>query len=117
VITAVPGCGVVIDYSKADAWAVGAISYEIFGQPNPFYRAVRLESRDYQEAWLPPLPSDVPADVQLVIRFLLRRSPSKVICYIYIYIFNYYIFIYTYTYIHMHWPLLTVNVVEIISCQ
>ncbi|XP_031700506.1 serine/threonine-protein kinase PINK1, mitochondrial [Anarrhichthys ocellatus] len=77
VATAVPGCGVVIDYSKADAWAVGAISYEIFGQPNPFYRAVGLESRNYQEKQLPPLPSGVSADVQLVIRFLLSRSPSK----------------------------------------
>lgn len=73
-----PGCGVVIDYSKADAWAVGAISYEIFGQDNPFYRAVRLESRSYQEKQLPPLPSSVSADVQLVIRLLLRRNPSKV---------------------------------------
>ncbi|TNN44718.1 Serine/threonine-protein kinase PINK1, mitochondrial [Liparis tanakae] len=61
VITAVPGGGVVIDYSKADAWAVGAISYEIFGQPNPFYRAVGLDSRDYQEAGLPPLPSGRPS--------------------------------------------------------
>ncbi|XP_032375789.1 serine/threonine-protein kinase PINK1, mitochondrial [Etheostoma spectabile] len=77
VATAVPGCGVVIDYSKADAWAVGAISYEIFGQPNPFYRAVGLESRSYQEKQLPPLPSGCPADVQLVIQLLLRRNPSK----------------------------------------
>ncbi|TKS76596.1 Serine/threonine-protein kinase PINK1, mitochondrial [Collichthys lucidus] len=77
VTTAVPGCGVVIDYGKADAWAVGAISYEIFGQDNPFYRAVGLESRSYQEKQLPPLPSGVPADVQLVIRLLLRRNPSK----------------------------------------
>ncbi|KAF1390060.1 hypothetical protein PFLUV_G00054180 [Perca fluviatilis] len=77
VATAVPGWGVVIDYSKADAWAVGAISYEIFGQPNPFYRAVGLESRSYQEKQLPPLPSGVPADVQLVIQLLLRRNPSK----------------------------------------
>uniref|UniRef100_A0A3Q3IEW2 Serine/threonine-protein kinase PINK1, mitochondrial n=1 Tax=Monopterus albus TaxID=43700 RepID=A0A3Q3IEW2_MONAL len=77
VATAVPGCGVVIDYSKADAWAVGAISYEIFGQNNPFYRAVGLESRKYWEKQLPPLPSSVPADVQLVIRFLLRRNPNK----------------------------------------
>ncbi|KAK2851853.1 hypothetical protein Q5P01_008129 [Channa striata] len=52
VITAVPGRAVVIDYSKADAWAVGAIAYEIFGEDNPFYRA-------------------------LVIRLLLRREPSK----------------------------------------
>lgn len=77
VATAVPGRGVVIDYSKADAWAVGAISYEIFGQPNPFYRAVGLQSESFQEKQLPPLPSGVPADVQLVIRFLLRRNPSK----------------------------------------
>uniref|UniRef100_A0A8C4DW32 Serine/threonine-protein kinase PINK1, mitochondrial n=1 Tax=Dicentrarchus labrax TaxID=13489 RepID=A0A8C4DW32_DICLA len=77
VTTAVPGSGVVIDYSKADAWAVGAISYEIFGQHNPFYRAVGLESRSYQEKQLPPLPASVPADVQLVTRLLLRRNPSK----------------------------------------
>ncbi|KAG8002986.1 Serine/threonine-protein kinase PINK1 [Nibea albiflora] len=77
VTTAVPGCGVVIDYGKADAWAVGAISYEIFGQDNPFYRAVGLESRSYQEKQLPALPSGVPADVQLVVRLLLRRNPSK----------------------------------------
>lgn len=77
VSTAVPGCGVVIDYSKADAWAVGAMSYEIFGQQNPFYRAVGLESRSYQEKQLPALPSTVPADVQLVIQLLLRRNPSK----------------------------------------
>lgn len=76
--TAVPGCGVVIDYSKADAWAVGAISYEIFGQRNPFYRAGGLDSRSYQEKQLPALPSAVPADVQLVIGLLLRRNPRKV---------------------------------------
>lgn len=77
-MTAVPGYGVVIDYSKADAWAVAAISYEIFGEPNPFYRPGGLESRSYQEKQLPPLPPSVPANVQLVIRLLLRRNPSKV---------------------------------------
>lgn len=77
VSAAVPGSGVVIDYSKADAWAVGAIAYEIFGQQNPFYRAVGLESRSYQEKQLPPLSSGVPADVQSVVRLLLRRNPSQ----------------------------------------
>lgn len=76
--SAVPGSGVVIDYSKADAWTVGAIAYEIFGQHNPFYRLVGLDSRSYQEKQLPALPSSVPADVQLVIRLLLRRDPNKV---------------------------------------
>ncbi|XP_046896307.1 serine/threonine-protein kinase PINK1, mitochondrial [Hypomesus transpacificus] len=77
VATAVPGQGVVIDYSKADAWAVGAISYEIFGQPNPFYRVGGLESRSFQENQLPPLSASVPADIQLVVRLLLRRNPNK----------------------------------------
>ncbi|XP_072222360.1 serine/threonine-protein kinase PINK1, mitochondrial [Leuresthes tenuis] len=77
VATAVPGNGVVIDYSKADAWAVGAISYEIFGQQNPFYRTGGLESTNYQEKELPPLPPSVPADLQLVIQLLLRTNPYK----------------------------------------
>lgn len=77
VAAAVPRCGVVIDYSKADAWAVGAIAYEILGQSNPFYRAVGLESRTYQEKQLPHLPSSVPGDLQLVVQLLLRRNPNK----------------------------------------
>lgn len=77
VATAVPGPGVTIDYSKADAWAIGAIAYELFGQPNPFYSAQGLESRSYQERNLPPLPDTVPADVQLVVKLLLRRNNHK----------------------------------------
>lgn len=78
VATAEPGPGVEIDYSKADAWAVGAISYEIFGQPNPFYSATGLESRTYHEKQLPHLGNNVPLHVQLVVRLLLRRNPNKV---------------------------------------
>ncbi|KAF4096418.1 serine/threonine-protein kinase PINK1, mitochondrial [Onychostoma macrolepis] len=77
VATAVPGPGVMIDYSKADAWAVGAIAYELFGQPNPFYSSEGLESRTYQEQQLPPLPAAVPDDVQLVVKLLLRRNTRK----------------------------------------
>lgn len=78
VVTAVPGQGVVINYSKADAWAVGAISYEIFGQANPFYGAGGLDSRNFQEIQLPALPACVSADMQLVVKLLLRRNPNKV---------------------------------------
>lgn len=69
-----------IDYSKADAWAVGALAYEIFGLPNPFYGQGRahLESRSYQEAQLPPLPESVPRDVRQLVRSLLQREASKV---------------------------------------
>ncbi|XP_028849849.1 serine/threonine-protein kinase PINK1, mitochondrial-like [Denticeps clupeoides] len=77
VAAAVPGPGVVIDYSKADAWAVGAMAYELFGQKNPFYGPCGLEGRSYQEKQLPALPSNVPADVRLVVRLLLRRNPNK----------------------------------------
>ncbi|KAI4894363.1 hypothetical protein NFI96_022190 [Prochilodus magdalenae] len=80
VATAVPGPGVEIDYSKADAWAVGAIAYEIFGQPNPFYSTEGLESRSYQEKQLPRLPSSTPEHVQLVVKLLLRRNPNKRPC-------------------------------------
>lgn len=78
IATAIPGPSVVIDYSKADAWAVGAISYEIFGQPNPFYGCSGLESSRYQEWQLPPLPHYMPIDTQVVVNLLLRRNPKKV---------------------------------------
>ncbi|XP_070456486.1 serine/threonine-protein kinase PINK1, mitochondrial isoform X1 [Equus przewalskii] len=79
VSTACPGPRAVIDYSKADAWAVGALAYEIFGLPNPFYGQGRahLESRSYQEAQLPPLPESVPRDVRQLVRSLLQREASK----------------------------------------
>ncbi|KAM8788694.1 serine/threonine-protein kinase PINK1, mitochondrial [Rhynchonycteris naso] len=75
VSTACPGPRVVIDYSKADAWAVGAIAYEIFGLSNPFYG--HLESQSYQEAQLPALPELVPLDARQLVRSLLQRDPSK----------------------------------------
>ncbi|XP_057403147.1 serine/threonine-protein kinase PINK1, mitochondrial isoform X2 [Balaenoptera acutorostrata] len=79
VSTACPGPRAVIDYSKADAWAVGALAYEIFGLPNPFYGQGRahLESRSYQEAQLPALPESVPLEARQLVRSLLQRDASK----------------------------------------
>ncbi|XP_013375114.1 PREDICTED: serine/threonine-protein kinase PINK1, mitochondrial [Chinchilla lanigera] len=79
VATACPGPRAVIDYSKADAWAVGTIAYEIFGLTNPFYGqgGAHLESRSYQEAQLPALPESVPLDVRQLVRSLLQREASK----------------------------------------
>ncbi|XP_063033032.1 serine/threonine-protein kinase PINK1, mitochondrial [Melospiza melodia melodia] len=79
VITASPGPGTVINYSKADAWAVGAIAYEILGLANPFYGHgdSSLESRSYQEDQLPSLPDHVPFEVRQVIKMLLQRDPNK----------------------------------------
>uniref|UniRef100_A0A4W5NZT0 non-specific serine/threonine protein kinase n=1 Tax=Hucho hucho TaxID=62062 RepID=A0A4W5NZT0_9TELE len=65
VATAVPSQGVVINYTKADARAVSAISSEIFGQANLFFGAGGLDSRSFQEKQLPALPASVCADMQL----------------------------------------------------
>lgn len=80
VITASPGPGTVINYSKADAWAVGAIAYEILGLANPFYGHgdSTLESRSYREDQLPSLPDRVPLEVKQVVKLLLQRDPNKV---------------------------------------
>ncbi|XP_064326118.1 serine/threonine-protein kinase PINK1, mitochondrial [Phalacrocorax carbo] len=79
VITASPGPGTVINYSKADAWAVGAIAYEIVGLANPFYGHgdSALESRSYREDQLPSLPDHVPLEVKQVIKMLLQRDLNK----------------------------------------
>ncbi|NXE13546.1 PINK1 kinase, partial [Lophotis ruficrista] len=79
VITASPGPGTVINYSKADAWAVGAIAYEILGLANPFYGhgESTLESRSYREDQLPSLPDHVPIEVKQVVKMLLQRDPDK----------------------------------------
>ncbi|XP_068026034.1 serine/threonine-protein kinase PINK1, mitochondrial [Melanerpes formicivorus] len=79
VITASPGPGKVINYSKADAWAVGAIAYEILGLANPFYGhgASSLESRSYHEEQLPSLPPHLPLEVKQVVKMLLLRDPKK----------------------------------------
>lgn len=78
--TAVPGPGVVIDYSKADVWAVGALAYEILGPGNPFYGqgGAALDSRSYREEELPPLPAPAAPEVKELVARLLRRNPAKV---------------------------------------
>jgi PTEN induced putative kinase 1 len=80
VSTAHSGPSAVIDYSKADTWAVGAIAYEIFGLANPFYGqgSAHLESRSYQEAQLPEMPESVPPEARRLVRSLLQREASKV---------------------------------------
>lgn len=76
-----PGTFSVLNYSKADLWAAGAIGYEIFNHPNPFYgdkKMEKLKSISYKEADLPDLPVDVPLVIRVLIKNCLKRSPSKV---------------------------------------
>ncbi|KAK3707373.1 hypothetical protein QZH41_010460, partial [Actinostola sp. cb2023] len=72
VITAQCGDGAIIDYSKSDAWAAGAIAYELFGQRNPFGRG-GLDSSSYRDKDLPGL-TRAPDVVRWVVKKLLHRN-------------------------------------------
>lgn len=83
-----PGTFSVLDYSKSDLWACGAIAYEIFGSPNPFYakqEAVDIESAiidntlkstNYKDTDLPALQQNVPLVVRKLVANLLHRNPN-----------------------------------------
>lgn len=75
-----PGIFSILNYSKADVWAAGAIAYEIFGMENPFYKERRLWNKEYREEDLPELPENVPAVVRVLVSNMLKRSPNKVRC-------------------------------------
>lgn len=72
---AVPGDNSFLDYSKSDAWAAGAISYELFGASNPFENG-ELDSRTYQDEHLPLLCRAQPM-VRKVVSWLLKRDPYE----------------------------------------
>lgn len=84
-----PGPFSVLNYSKADLWACGALAYEIFGLPNPFYSAsggmaraqgeltYSLRNCDYRHEQLPPLGDTCPPLLQQLIYNILNPNPSK----------------------------------------
>nr|CAH7749211.1 unnamed protein product [Callosobruchus chinensis] len=75
-----PGTFSVLNYSRSDLWAAGAIAYEIFGSPNPFYaREGRqmLKNTDYKESDLPEMSMDVPFIIKKLVEACLRRRPNK----------------------------------------
>lgn len=82
VSTAVPGSWKWISYEKSDAWSVGTIAYEIFGDPNPFYRNgtsdTSLDSRTYRETDLKPISCEVPVTIRNLVQALLKRNANEV---------------------------------------
>lgn len=70
-----------IDYRKADLWTAGALAYEIYGQPNPFYRSTndgaRLDSRTYCEDELPPLSDKAHPIIRQLVKDILQRNPNS----------------------------------------
>lgn len=82
IINQTPGTFSVLNYTKADLWAAGAIAYEIFGCKNPFYEntktSKKLRNTDYNEEDLPDLPEDIPRVIRALVKNLLRRNTSRV---------------------------------------
>lgn len=72
---AVPGKDSVLDFTKSDAWAAGAIAYELFGSVNPFGWN-GLDSSKYKDDELPVLVQ-ANSGVRKVVSLLLRRDPSE----------------------------------------
>lgn len=77
IINQTPGTFSVLNYTKSDLWAAGAIAYELLDGGNPFYQK-KLRNTDYKEEDLPELREDVPAVIKALVRNLLKRNPGKV---------------------------------------
>ncbi|XP_044751034.1 serine/threonine-protein kinase Pink1, mitochondrial [Coccinella septempunctata] len=75
-----PGTFSVLNYTKSDLWAAGAIGYEIFGADNPFYGnrdRITLRNATYKDEDLPDLPDNVPLILKELIKNILCRNPKK----------------------------------------
>lgn len=98
IITKTSGTFSILDFSKSDLWACGAIAYEIFDSINPFYGPANddddvgedytndgdvqppqkaLKSSTYQDDELPPMNEDVPLIVRKLISNILHRNPNQ----------------------------------------
>lgn len=81
IITKRPGAFSILNYTKSDLWACGAIAYEIFGSPNPFYGNKSdpntLKNVDYHDRDLPPLNENVPRLVRQLVQNMLCRNPNE----------------------------------------
>lgn len=76
-----PGTFSVLNYSKSDLWAAGAIGYEIFGADNPFYGGrdkATLRSATYKDEDLPELPDSMPLILRELIKNCLCRNSNEV---------------------------------------
>lgn len=81
IINKQPGAFSVLNYTKSDLWACGAIAYEIFGSHNPFYGNKNdpsiLKNVNYQDHDLPPLKDDVPLLVRQLVHNMLCTNPHE----------------------------------------
>lgn len=82
-----PGTFSILNYSKSDLWAAGAIGYEMFGCTNPFYgdsSTKRLRNDNYKDEELPALPEEIPAVIKMLIQNCLKCNPKQVSVFFYV---------------------------------
>ena len=80
-----PGSFTVVNYSKADIWAVGAIAYEIFGSKNPFYaqgkglskKAINKSNYDPYLDLSDLATDDAPPILTALVKELLHPNPTQ----------------------------------------
>lgn len=89
ILTKTPGTFSILDYSKSDLWACGAIAYEIFDSLNPFYGQPNfndsdeasiqpiLKSASYRDDELPSMSENIPWIVRKLITNILHRNPNQ----------------------------------------
>lgn len=80
IINKEPGRFAILDYTKADLWASGAIAYEIFGVSNPFYAdetVPSLRNYDYAVEDLPDLNERCPPLVKELLLNILSSDPNQ----------------------------------------
>lgn len=83
VYNAEPGMFSSINYSKSDVWSAGAIAYELFGAPNPFYHDPKSNGKGKKGnvknrcASSTDFPPNVPSVVAKLISEMLNDNPTK----------------------------------------
>lgn len=86
IINQKPGRFSLLDYTKSDLWACGAIAYEIFDEQNPFYssqttnndKMIKIRSDTYSNDDLPHIHNnDVPMLIKKLMENILQRNPNK----------------------------------------
>ncbi|CAF1593642.1 unnamed protein product [Adineta ricciae] len=76
IVSCQPGPKSFLDYTKADLWASGALCYEFFSQPNPFFHGT-FRQESYNDQQLPSLSPLASLTIEKLVHLMLRRNPKE----------------------------------------
>jgi hypothetical protein len=77
-----------LDYSKADLWASGALCYEFFSLPNPFFHG-SLRQETYDDQKLPTLAPLALPIIERLAHSMLCKNPKEVFIKFFLFDFNF----------------------------